>query len=326
MTGGPGGARFVSIATTSYSGATLLAMLLGHHPGLATVGELNGIIAAEDPAAYRCSCGRLILECPFWARVTARLAAAGTAFDVRTFDLDFDLGGPRLVRRLRTATLGAAALDRARDAVFLAWPAERAAWRRRAARNEAVIRAVLAETGASVLVDSSKDPLRLEALRRFSGLDVQAIHLVRDARGVVASRLRRGVPVSPGEAARQWARQHARIERRLTSLPPERRIRVRYEDLVREPDRTLRRLWAFCGLDAAAVPPGSATAAATGAAASPAPSEQHVLGNAMRLDPVADIRLDERWRALPRESLLAIEQVAGRAQRRFGYGADGATA
>ena len=46
----------------------------------------------------------------------------------------------------------------------------------------------------------------------------------------------------------------------------------------------------------------------------------------MRLEPLSEIRLDDRWRGLPRESLRAIEQVAGPAQRRFGYGTDGATA
>ena len=54
---------FVSIETSSYSGATLLAFLLGAHPQIATIGEMDGLIPRENPDEYFCSCGQLIKRC-----------------------------------------------------------------------------------------------------------------------------------------------------------------------------------------------------------------------------------------------------------------------
>ena len=53
--------RYVHMVATAYSGSTLLGMLLGSHPDLATVGELitpvryGRIVQSGEP--YPCSCG-----------------------------------------------------------------------------------------------------------------------------------------------------------------------------------------------------------------------------------------------------------------------------
>ena len=309
----PARQRFVWIATTSYSGATLLAVLLGSHPDIATIGEMNGIIPSEDPERYICSCGERIRACGFWNDVAVALRRLDIPFDVADFGLTFGVGGPRLMRRLRLNSLGHAVLDRARDELFLLWPPERAAQRRLAARNRAFIAVALELTGASVFVDTSKDVLRIDALDRFTDLDVSAIHLTRDVRGVVASRLSRGVPISAADGARQWARHHARVERRLARLPQDRQMRVRYEDLCRRPADTLAAIYRFCGVSQPD-------------AGRPLDGVQHVVGNPMRLARLEDIRLDERWRSLPADQLAAIDRVAADARHRFGYDDRGAAA
>ncbi len=77
-------------------------------------------------------------------------------------------------------------------AILCTWPAARRRWKALVARNEAFVESVLDVTGKEVFVDTSKDRLRVKALRNFSPFDVRAIHLIRDVRGVVASQLRRG--------------------------------------------------------------------------------------------------------------------------------------
>ena len=57
--------RLVYILAPSHSGTTLLARLLGSHPDVYTVGELQPLISG-DITKYRCSCGALIRECGFW--------------------------------------------------------------------------------------------------------------------------------------------------------------------------------------------------------------------------------------------------------------------
>jgi hypothetical protein len=298
---------YAAIATTSYSGATLLAMLLGRHPDIVTVGELDGIIPEEDPDAYRCSCGRLIRQCEFWGRVADELSGGGIPFDVARFGMSYEPSGPGPVRRLMIMSLGHPALDRLRDGVVELWPPERRARQQLAERNAALVRAILRVHGGRVLVDSSKDPLRFAMLDRSSDLDVRVIHLVRDARGVVASRLRRGGGIDEATAARQWARQHTRIERRLATFPRERQLRVRYEDLCRRPEAVVNGIEQFLGVEPEPV------------LWPLLPVEQHVIGNSIRLETIPGISLDERWRSLSADQLAAIDAGGGGVRRRYGY-------
>lgn len=300
---------FVSIQTTAFSGATLLAFLLGAHPEIASVGEMNGLIAREDPETYLCSCGQRIRACEFWRAVGAQMQARGFAFDVADFGTEFALGGPRPIQILRRGSFRNNTLDAMRDAAFMTLPGERRRMRELVARNVAFVESVLAVTGKRVFVDTSKDRLRLGALRRLSGQDVRAIHLVRDVRGVVASRLRRGTPIDAGEAARQWARMHQRLQVTLKALPENRRLCVRYEDLCQDAPGTLARIFRFCGVDP--------NVAISDLRAAP----QHIVGNAMRLGTLGEIRPDDRWRALlTGEQLHAIGAAAGKLSYRYGYG------
>ena len=172
-----------------------------------------------------------IRACAFWQDVGSQMQARGFAFDVADFGTEFALGGPRPIQILRRGSFRNNTLDAIRDAAFMALPGERRHMRALVARNVAFVESVLAVTGKRVFVDTSKDRLRLGALRRLSGQDVRAIHLVRDVRGVVASRLRRGTPVDAREAARQWARMHQRLHVSLKALPEDRRLTIAQETL-----------------------------------------------------------------------------------------------
>src|SRR5438094_9155726 len=119
-------------------------------------------------------------------------------------------------------------MDSMRDTLFQAWPAERRRLKALIARNEAFIESVLTVTGKRVFVDTSKDNLRLNALHRYSSCDIRAIHLMRDARGVVASRLQRRRGVDTHEAARQWAKIHQRVESTVSTWPEAKRNPIAY--------------------------------------------------------------------------------------------------
>jgi sulfotransferase family protein len=299
---------FVSVQTSAFSGATLLAFLLGAHPEIATVGEMNGLIARENPDTYLCSCGQPIKECAFWRAVGDAMRERGHVFDVAHFDTELALGGPRPIQYLRRGSFRNNTLDAIRDALFLAWPGERRRVRALVARNVAFVESVLQVTGKRVFVDTSKDRLRLNALRRFSSLDVRAIHLVRDVRGVVASRLQRGALIDTREAARQWTRLHQRLQVVLQVLPEDKRLQVRYEDICRDAQGALVRLYDFCGV-APDLPLADFGA-----------TEQHIVGNPMRLDHLREIRLDERWRnVLTPDQINDIHRVAGPLNYQYGY-------
>lgn len=299
---------FVGIETSSYSGATLLAFLLNAHPQIASVGEMDGLIPSEDPESYNCSCGHRIRACEFWQAVTREMIRCGFEFDVADFDNAFRLAGPRWMQRLRVGSLGSATLDSIRDLVFQTLPGERSQFTALAARNMAFVETVLRLTGKSVFADTSKDHLRARALRMFSPYDVRVIHLVRDPRGVVASRLRRGVRIGVREAARQWVRLHTRLQNSFATPAPDKYIRVRYELLCQDLPSVLRELYAFCGTD-------------PGFRIQDLPStSHHIVGNAMRLDNLSEIKLDERWRELlTARQQKEIWQIAGRLGMQYGY-------
>ncbi len=67
---------YVSVLTTSYSGATLLALIAGRHPDIATVAELNGPPPVDVPDSYSCSCGVPLRKCAFAQWHTARAGIA----------------------------------------------------------------------------------------------------------------------------------------------------------------------------------------------------------------------------------------------------------
>lgn len=299
---------FVSIETSAYSGATLLAFLLGTHPRIATVGEMDGLIAREDPDKYLCSCGWRIRECKFWNSVKVAMGKKGFEFDVAHFDTKFRLNGSPIVQYLRMGSSRNRTLDSIRDLVFHAWPSEIRHLKALVARNTAFIEAVLEVTGKDVFVDTSKDRLRMKSLHRFSDFDVRAIHLVRDVRGVVASRLRRGEVTDAGDAARQWVKLNRKLEVSLQLLPETKRMLLRHEDLCGNVRGTLKQLYNFCEVepevriaDFRAVP-------------------HHIVGNAMRLGSVSEISLDERWRSLLTEDQQReVTRVAGGLGSQYGY-------
>src|SRR3972149_7709066 len=89
----------VYILAASHSGSTLLAMLLGSHPKLCTVGELKAN-SLGDPGVYRCSCRKVIKECPFWNGITNDMREKGIEFDITKAGTDLFTISSNYVGRL----------------------------------------------------------------------------------------------------------------------------------------------------------------------------------------------------------------------------------
>ncbi len=170
-----------------------------------------------------------------------------------------------------------------------------------AARSWALANAVMDLTDTDVFVDASKERLRIRYLDRYLPAPPRVIHLVRDVRGVVESTLRRGKRSDPAPAiARDWARTNESIGQQLREIPVDRQLRIRYEDLCRDVDGTLKQAFAFMGVDPEA-------------ALEPIGQEQHMLGNQMRLSAPGEVRLDERWREVLPDDLARGDPAGGRA-------------
>ncbi len=296
---------FVYIMSPSYSGSTLLTFLLAKHPAIGTVGELKAT-SMEDIDRYTCSCGTLIRQCGFWAQVAAEMGQRGMPFDVASFGTHFRSPAPLPDKLLRAAVRGPL-LEGARTLGFAAVPAAHRALRATRERNRALVESIAAIRHTPVILDGSKDPVRLRHLLGARYWPIRTIHLTRDGRGTANSYMRH-YATTMGHAAREWVRSQHECRRMYDRLPPDRRIRVRYEDLCTDTEAVLKELFAFLGLE------GTVSGGAVHA------GDQHIVGNFMRLRPDQDITLDEKWKdQLTPADLAAFERVAGALNRTLGY-------
>ncbi len=304
------GNPYVLVRTTGFSGATLLASLVSAHPDVATVAEANGLPPHIDASGYRCSCGELLGDCRFWQTVAGAMQRRGFEFDAAWhFDTGFHSHGSKIRQKMRRTSFGSNELDAVRDRIVRLVPDERRFVTEVVERNEALVDSILDVTQAKVFIDTSKGQVRFRALHALSNLDVRVIHLIRDARGVVASTLRHGRSKQAKSAAKDWVKIHGRVERDLALLDRSQWLRVRYEDVCCKPEATLSAIYKFLQLDP------------TLARNDYSDLSLHLIGNSMRMETLSKIRLDERWRELlTMPQLKEIEAEAGELRRRYGYG------
>ncbi|HLX47860.1 MAG TPA: glycosyltransferase [Streptosporangiaceae bacterium] len=235
----------IFIAGFGRSGSTMLERVLGEMPGFVNVGELIDIFR-RAPEAERCGCGLPFTGCPFW-----------TAVGQRAFG-GWDAGELAAVARLQDKVARQRHMPKLL-ALRLAGQNFRTEVDAYGGHYKKLYRAIADEAGAQYVVDSSKWPVQALALAR-AGIDVRVIHLVRDARGVAYSM---GKDVSrphtedendvmwrnaPAGAAARWVTCQTEAELLRTY---QRVTRVRYEDFVRQPRRTVETALTSLGLPAA---------------------------------------------------------------------------
>jgi hypothetical protein len=322
-------ARLAYLLAASHSGSTLLAMLLGAHPDLCTVGELKAT-GFGNREQYRCSCRRLIQECAFWQRLGRAMSARGIPdFQItRAGTSIFEVASP-CAQRLLAPLFRGGGLEWVRDRALSVSPAWRHHLRETQRRNLALVESLHELTGARWIIDSSKVALRLKYLLRIPSLEIKVIRVIRDGRAVAltytdeASFADASDPALRGggsgdlrvtaqnnmrDAANEWKRSNESADCLVVRLPRSQWTEVRYEELCRQPGAELWKLCGFLGIDPVKVNLDFRS------------REQHVIGNGMRLDSTSEIRLDERWKThLTPDDLRIFDTVAGDLNRRYGY-------
>jgi hypothetical protein len=233
------------IAGAGRSGSTLLDGIVGQASGCVAVGELNYFWEAGYGENVSCSCGQPIRECLFWRKVLERVRGSESleTFAVRCIHLE-------------------SSVARRRFLPWIVWPSLRSSrYRADIAEYLIVLRSLyqaIAEiSGATCVVDSSKDPSQAILLRE-AGIPVSVLHLVRDARAVAYSRTRvkaraefadqkRFMPIQPvALSGVKWLVVNG-LSQSLGRLRfPY--LRIRYEDLVGDPVGWTQQILEFAGL------------------------------------------------------------------------------
>lgn len=298
--------KLVSIIGSGHSGSTLLDLVLGNHSRIQSVGEIQNwdqYLAQKK----NCSCGVPPYSCEFWQQVVEEWHPYLTSLqsDVTITDT-----------RSSTVT-GAAFRFRYRTSLALEllfpmykWPNAMNTllpeYKQRATNIIKLYDLVRNTSGKPVVCDSSKSPYRFRLLYARQPSTAKAIYLTRDGRAVAASNFkRRGVAVP--DSASKWRLDNKYIQKLLSTVPRESFIHIRYEEICREPQKTLSRICDFLGY----------------------PFEKDMLqlkdkkthnigGNRMRMSALLDIKEDLKWRKiLTDKQLHEFDRIAGKTNNKL---------
>lgn len=308
----------VCIAGNAQNGATMLSRALELVPGWLAIGEVGYVWDRGILENYPCGCGVAFADCEFWREVGAR------AFGGWSPELGAEGRQLREGLMLKPRAIGhPAALP------LLMWPDLASTYAARAQRYAQLLdrlyAAAAAVAGARVVVDMMKWPCHVYTVAAFSGFPVQAVHLVRDARGMAYSGSKVvAKPTGTGtrrqrsayQSAYRWLWVNASFEVLARRVPT---TRVRYEDFVRDPAGEVSRI-------TGETPPVSGRHLPLG--------DTHIVaGNRSRFSSgVVELREDVEWRErLPERDRARITAIAAPSLLRYGYplrthGLTGATA
>lgn len=268
--------KILYIAGYGRSGSTILDTTLGNHPVVLGAGELTWLFAYASQGKS-CTCGKQLSACQLWAPIIRHALEAAGAISLES--------AAEVTRRCETYRCDLAS----RGLYQRLWGA--------------VFRWAHHKSGCPIIVDSSKSTRqtyhRLELLHEIPELQVDAIHLVRDLRAVMWS-TRRGSNrrLEAGEHANVWgggvrtliswlvANGNAEhFQRTYVDVPF---LRLRYEDLVTNPDDTLRQIGDQLGIDLAEVIQALQAGQELGAG-------HGVSGNRTRRSGKLTLRIDSEW-------------------------------
>lgn len=289
------------VLAPSFHGATALAQLLNNHSNVSCLGDTTPRTEYDQT----CGCGSKVSACEFWQYIGGRFAEYRLSFPHRMYPISPVLARNRAADEALVQTLSVAALL----TTSRLWAVAAGAAERYLQFYEQFIEAVNAWNGTSVYVSGQKKLQQVVAIKSILGerVTINVIHLIRDPRGFACSERR----VTPGRSvevsARRWVRYHNRVLRMVRPLCRANYLGVRYEDLCREPESTMRRIFGFIGVEYENTffPP----------------VDSHMMGSRASQTFTGRLRESETWKKiLQREEQLRCLEMTRALSTRYGYG------
>jgi len=304
-------AKIIYIMGTGHSGSTLLDITLGSHPDIFNASEIGNFwrhaLSARSNEAI-CSCGEPLDRCPIWAGRVERWQALSGEPDLRAYRAFND----RFARLSNWSGIIRAGQTKSPD------------FERYARANRALFEMTQKASQRNAITDSSKSPARALALSVDPDIDLFVIHLVRDARAVAWSHLKReNRRRAQGRKASsfgvlgtvfEWLMINTAGNRLRARLPAGRSALIRYEAWIKDPLPIFEQLGQQMGLDLA-------TPLAESLRARVITNRSHIFnGNHIRLNETLTLRLDTDWQtALSANQQRLAMAISGGMMRSFGY-------
>ena len=290
--------RVVHFLGAGRSGSTLLNILLDNHPDVIGAGEVGIVPRALWLEGIPCACGQSGYECPLWSSIWKEWVSRTRQSDIAHY---IWLQG-QFERYRRLPRLLDPKLQNSPD--FLEY----------ADLTLKLYTAMREVSGASLIVDSSKNPVRALALSRISGIDLHPLLLTRDVRGVSWSRKRfrpNAMSTSLWRSALNW--QVTNLVSELTIRYVGKSIRLRYEDIVSSPSESLSAVGNTVGIDMS----GIAKLVSDG---SPLRSGHVGAGNRMRRKSAIILKPDTRWLGeMPIRQQSFVWWISAWMMHKYGY-------
>jgi Sulfotransferase domain len=298
------------LAGVSFCGSTLLSFILNAHPKIFSIGEM-GPYAPFENDEYQCSCGAKLMDCSFFLAVKNLMENKyNVPFDTAHWDLRHEHNLGRFINLMTRGWVDNRFLALFSSFLKPIFSNYNKVMETYAHRNEVFMRAALDITGKQVFFDATKSFRRIQLFRNKPHLNFKVLHLVRDPRGYVYSAIDHRNTL-PQISAKQWVMENNFIDANLRGLDSHQWMRLKYETLCLEPEKTINNLADFAGVNSL-----SALTKHFGE------KEHHIIGNSMRLRPDAlkSIKLNEKWRnSLSTDDLRIVSRIAGEHAQKYGY-------
>jgi hypothetical protein len=220
--------KILYISGMGRSGSTLLAGILGILPGFQNIGESRYLVNSK--MQYReipCGCGAVVENCSVWGPILKELDPKTIEYATHLITLKkFFLIS--LISKLKML--------------------QNHHWTDLVLTLKKIYKLVPGHSDVHVIVDSSKHPALALLLNQLPGSELYVIHLVRDARGVIASWIKpKGYLKArpPFQLILEWNLYNLLTE--CLHLFGYRTLFIKYETLVTQTETTIRRILDFTG-------------------------------------------------------------------------------
>jgi hypothetical protein len=288
------------VLAPSFHGATTLAQLLNNHPDVSCLGDTMPRTEYDQ----NCGCGNKVSACEFWRYIDDRFAEHRLSFPHRMYPISPVLADSRAIDDVLVQSLSVAALLTSRRV----WAVAGRAADRYVDFYRRFMEAVNAWNGTTVYVSGQKSLQQVAAIKSILGdaATINIIHVIRDPRGFVCSERKDAPGYTLQASARRWVSYHRRVVRLIKPLCKANYLGFRYEDLCREPEPTMRRIFKFIGVeyqDPFFTPQGG-----------------HLMGSHASRTFTGQLRESETWKKiLERDEQLACLEMTKPLSAQYGY-------
>jgi hypothetical protein len=237
--------RVIYLAGWGRSGSTLLARILGQVEGIAHLGELRTIWTDGFKSKSKCGCGKPTRECDIWTSILTEAYGGLDQIDLPTMIQLRRQSEPRTLELLKLAG------SSQHRATFL----EQSEPYRQVL--EKLYSSAQKICKAQAIVDDSLHPGYAYTLSFTPNLEVYLVHLVRDVRGCAYSwtkRQKNGLgSYSLKDSILGWNLRNFSTEW-VASRSNIHYMRLRYEDLIANPEQEVKSIFNFAKVGAKKLP------------------------------------------------------------------------